>query len=169
MGILVRTSTEFKDAWEASRNGTAESKQRAKTKKVALRLALLAVCNFVNYVADGDRAILLTTNFPLNKETRKNVVLTEVKGFKVEYGINSGEMIPSFKKEAGTTSVGFQYSEDEEITVETKWTTVQSGKSKCVISGLTPGQRVHFRINIGGPRNQSVFSNIISKNVGSGQ
>lgn len=56
------------------------------------------MADYVNYMSDGDRSIILTTGYEPSKDTRTPVVIEPVTGFALEYGDNPGTINLSVKR-----------------------------------------------------------------------
>lgn len=158
--------TEFMQKWTIAQTGSAAQKAEAHTLKLNVQQLIKPIWQKVNFIADGSRDKLLTTSFKLSKDTRTLLVLGPIEKFKVEQGTNAGELIPSFKKQAGIKGTTFQYTYDETPTADSKWESKTSSRVSCVLSGLEPGWVVNLRVIITGARNQTIISNPIKTVVG---
>ena len=126
---------------------------------------LKSVADYVNFTADGDRVILLTTGFSLSKEVRTPVVLEPVKEFTVSYGENSGTMYLAVKKGNGI-AVNFEYAvADVPNETEPVWNTTSCTESSCTLSNLPVGKMILIRAGVLGPRRQMVYSETLKKMV----
>jgi hypothetical protein len=116
----------------------------------------------LNVQAKGDREKLLTTGFTLVKETVKNKMPPKPVGFKVENGINDGDLIFSVPTNKDARMYVFFFTPaPAAIADTTRWSSVSSTSHKQQISGFTHGVEYECRCAYQGPDRILVFSDTI--------
>lgn len=162
---LKAASDAYALALATAKVGTPSQVAEKNDRKAELVVALKAMGDYVNYMAGGDRVMLLTTGFEVSKDSRTPVVIEPIENLMVDYGSNSGTLDLSIKKGAGVRSVVFQYSLAETVDNNTAWISSTCTESKCTIDNLPVGKMVWIRAGVVGPRRQSIFSQPVQKMV----
>lgn len=162
---LKAACTAYAKALAIAKVGTPSQIAEKNDRKAELVIALKAMGDYVNYMAGGDRAILLTTGFGVSKDTRTPVVIEPIDALMVDYGSNSGTLDLSIKKGAGVRSVVFQYSLEATVDNNTAWMSSTCTESKCTIDNLPVGKMVWLRAGVIGPRRQAYYSQPLQKMV----
>ena len=133
-----------------------------------LFLRIRALCGIVNFVAQGNRVLLLSTGFNISKVTTTPVVIEPAKNVLVNYGVNSGELDVTAKGVAGNKGLVFEYAliaignaEIENV----NWISKPSSTSRCTLVNLPVGQTVQIRVGIAGARKQLVYTTPVLKLV----
>lgn len=162
--VVITARDLFAQQWSVATTGNSAQKQAAKTAKALLQKALKALALEVNYLADGNRTMVLTTGYEVSKDTISRQVLGAITGLYVHQGVNAGEIIIGFHLQSAIQGTGIDYAYTVNPDSTTVWTTVPNGKkSKMVLTGLQPGNVITIRAWATGPRNQRVVSqNIIT-------
>jgi hypothetical protein len=135
--------------------------------KVNLLDALRNLNDMVNYVAQGDRVILLGSGFDVSKETVTPVVLEPAKNVVIKYGENSGQMDVAVKGVKGHKGLVFEYAVADEtgVAATSAWVSQPSGTTSHTITDMPVGQKVLIRVGIAGPRKQLVYTEPVAKLV----
>ena len=162
---LKTAATAYSDALAIAKTGTSAQVAEKNDRKTALVAAMKAMGDYINYMAGGDRAMLLTTGFLVSKDTRTPVVIEPVKDLTIAYGGNSGTLDLSVKKSAGVRSVVFQYSLEPVVDNNTAWISSTCTESNCTIANLPVGKLVWIRAGVVGLRRQSIYSAPVQKMV----
>ena len=130
--------------------------------------ALRALCNEVNYVANGDRVMLLSSGFGVSKDIWTPVVIEPAKNVIVHYGDNSGEMNVTVKGVKGHKGLVFEYAivpATGSLADDSAWISKPSATTQCTLVNMPVGAKVLIRIGISGPRNQLVYTAPVLKLV----
>ena len=131
--------------------------------KNSRRAELIALClqlnNSVASTADGNVEALVSTGLPLRKK-RESVVLDAPSNFRIENGINSGDLEVKVDGQRGVSTFGFEYTLDPP-TEESVWVKTICTTSRCTIKGLTPGKRYWFRPFITGSKGQHITGDML--------
>ena len=131
--------------------------------KNSRRVELIALCvqlgNSVTGTADGNVEALVSTGLPLRKK-RQSVVLVPPSNFRIENGVNSGELDLKVDGQRGVSTFGFEYTVDPP-TEESVWVKTICTTSRCTIKGLTPGKKYWFRPFITGSKGQHITGDML--------
>ena len=131
--------------------------------KNSRRAELVALCvqlgNSVSSTADGNVEALVSTALPLRKK-RQSVVLDAPSNFRIENGINSGDLDLKVDGQRGVSTFGFEYTVDPP-TEESVWVKTICTTSRCTIKGLTPGKRYWFRPFVTGSKGQHITGDML--------
>lgn len=130
-----------------------------KQKRKALEQILRRLVSYVNFMAKGDRNILLTSGFDINKEQEQNCTIEKPSDLKVINGLNAGELIVSVPAVRGAVAYLYQYTNDA-IPKERSWKNSVSSCYKYKICNLESGKRYWCRVTAIGTRGQVEFSNL---------
>ena len=145
--------------WGTATTGTSSQKQAAKAAKASLQTALKELALDINYLANGNRTMVLTTGYSIRKENTARQVLGAITGLYVNQGVNAGEVIIGFNPQGAIQGTGVDYAYTSKPDNTTLWITVPNGKkSKIILTGLEPGSVLTVRAWATGPRNQTVVS-----------
>ena len=117
--------------------------------------ATITLGTSVSLTANGDLEMLLSTAFPLRKQSQP-VVLAKPSNFRCTNGINPGELDLKVDTMDGVVSFNFTYTVYPP-TDTSAWTTVTSSKSSCTITGLESGKKYWFRVAAIGSKGQLVW------------
>jgi hypothetical protein len=131
-------------------------------KRGVLTRLIRALALYINLTAEGDRSLLLTTGFDVNKE-RQPVIITNPENLAIVNG-NTGELIVSVKTVKGATAYVHAYTTDA-ILAESSWVSVTTTSRKNIFTGLEPGKTYYCRVAAVGPKGQIKYSTIGSRMV----
>ena len=99
--------------------------------------------NYVDRMADGDEAVILSAGFHLAKQPSPS----EKSEFSVEAGDVPGTMVLKRKALAGASAYVWQYYVGTAAPAEGDWLFASSTtQTSYVMKGLTPGTKVWFRV-----------------------
>jgi hypothetical protein len=118
---------------------------------------------YVLFTAQGNRSIVLQSGFKLAKEPVP-IVMAPPTGGKLENGNQPGTLISSVKRVRGARSYNHQYTTDP-LLAEGSWITIGCTVPKCHLTGLVPGTKYYVRVGAIGPREQVLYSDVMSKIV----
>ena len=103
--------------------------------------------------------LLVSTGIPLKKKPG-SIVLEAPSNFRIENGVNSGELDVKVDSQRGATGFGFDYTMDPP-TEESVWVKTLCSTSRCTIKGLTPGKRYWFRPFVTGSKGQHITGDML--------
>src|SRR5437868_4199630 len=153
----------FAEALIAAASGNRSDIADKNAKREVLENLLEALARYLNYTADGDRSLLLTTGYDVNKE-RQPVVITTPENLVIINGPNPGELIVSVKAVKGAKSYVFEYTTDATL-AEGSWVRITSSSRKNVLTNLESGKTYYCRVAAIGPKQQIMYSTIGSRVV----
>lgn len=165
---MVKAQNAYVIALAASKDGSRVQAAEKNVSKAAVLESLRILCGIVNFVAQGDRVMLLGSGFNISKETVAPVVIEPAKNVIVAYGANSGELDITAKGVAGNKGLVFEYALIAVGNVETEnvnWISKPSSASRCTLVNLPVGQTVQIRVGIAGARKQLVYTTPVLKLV----
>ena len=153
---------EYAKQWSLGYTGTSSQKAAANAAKAALQNEMKMLASDINYVAQGNRSMLLTTGYETSKDIISRLVLGAITGLYVTQGVNAGEVIVGFDTQGAIQGTGVDYAYTATPDSTTPWITIPNGKkTKLILKGLEPGSVLSVRAWATGPRNQSVVSQIV--------
>ena len=169
---LLATLVTAQDAYAASlaiaKDGNRMQAAEKNVAQLAVFEALRALCNMVNFTADGDRVILLSSGFNVSKDITTPVVIEPAKNVIVNYGANSGEMDVTVKGVKGHKGLVFEYAvatAENKLAADAGWVSLPSSTTQCTLVNMPVGQRVLIRVGIAGARKQLVYTTPVAKLV----
>jgi hypothetical protein len=153
----------FAAALAAAASGNRADIADKNAKREVLVNLLIALARYINFTAEGDRALLLTTGYDVNKEKQPTTIGTP-ENLKIVNGDNPGELIVSVKAVKGAKSYVFEYTADATL-AEGSWVSITSTSRKNVFTDLESGKTYYCRVAAVGPKGQVKFSSIGSRVV----
>ncbi len=168
LATLVTANAAYAAALSIAKDGNRMQAAEKNVAKLAVQDALRELCNLVNFVAAGNRVLLLSSGFDISKDIAATVVIEPAKNVIVSYGANSGEMNVAVKGVKGHKGLVFEYSvatDNNTIAEDATWISRPSSTTQCTLVDMPVGQRVHIRIGISGARRQLVYTAPVLKLV----
>lgn len=163
---VKRLFAAYQEKYEAAKKGSTLQKTERDFARTELLTSTVDLVAELEYVARGNRIALLSTGFPLNKDTRTPVVVEQFKKFTVVYGQNIGELIADVKRGKGAKTVIYQYTLDAVVTANSMWITVLGSGDTCTFINLPVGKIVNVRAGaIGSKKQPVVYSSPITMTV----
>ncbi len=132
--------------------------------KDALLNGMRQLSTDVEAIANGDKALLISSGFELASTGEGTSSLGLPTDFKITDGVNAGELKFSCKKAANAMAYNYEYT-DEAPTDLTQWKVVPSTNREITVRGLRSGVRVYGRIKAIGRKNQEANSDVLSRVV----
>ena len=129
----------------------------------ALTVLLRSMAGYVNFVANGDAAKLLTSGFDLSKEST-SVIITKPENLQVMNGANAGELEVTVNRVKGATAYQHEYTADAAAPV-VNWISIASTSRRIVFSNLQPGSKYYCRVGAVGPKGQLVYTDALARIV----
>lgn len=154
----------FSEALDACRDGDRLKQAIKNQKKDELIVLLHLLADFVLFKSGGDSVKALSSGFSIAKSPSPAPPITGPASYTVEQGENSGELLSKAGRVKGAIGYLHQYATDA-MMAEDNWKSVPSSRTTCIIPNLQPGTKYNCRVAVIGPRNQLVYSDIVSRIV----
>ncbi len=154
---------DFSDSLVTAQGGKRADIAVKNQNRAALIALLRQLAAYVNFIANGDRAILLTSGFDITSEGGVSAI-TKPENLQVVNGDNPGELIVSVDSVPAAKAYMFEYSTDSTL-AETSWQKMPFTQSSFTFTGLDSGKKYFCRVAAVGTRGQMVYSDIISRIV----
>jgi hypothetical protein len=129
----------------------------------SLAIQLTKLASYVDFTAQGDRAILSSSGFSLTAETSSSKALAQPSNFTVEVGSKSGAALAYVNGVANAKAYLFRWGVAP--VVNDNWFHAIHSKPRFTITGLVPGTTYSFQIAVAGSKGQMVETDIITKMV----
>ncbi len=130
-------------------------------KKEALIAILRSLAAYVNFIANGDKTVIMSAGFDTTKDNASALPLAEPKNFKVTNGINAGEAITSISGVRNVKTYLHQYTADP-ITDASVWQSKYVSTRTCTFSNLQSGKKTWFRVAAIGTGQQIAYTEPLS-------
>jgi hypothetical protein len=124
---------------------------------------LRSLSTYVNLVAKGDAAMILSSGFNISKD-RQPVALTKPENLRVENGLGSGQLFVTVKAVKGAYAYLHEYTTDATL-APGSWVTTNSTASRYTFNNLQPGTLYYCRVGAVGSNNQLLYSDAVSRMV----
>jgi hypothetical protein len=160
---IRETAEQFQVAMTNARRGDTLKimiKNDVKEKLISL---LRELGELVEKRSNGDDLLLIRSGFLLTKPS-KEVTIQKPEEFEVLPGKMNGQIILQVKRVKGAKAYMYQYTRDP-LTDNSQWETINSTQRKIVISNLPLGVKFLFQVAAIGPRNQVVYTEIMSRYI----
>lgn len=128
-----------------------------------LILQLRELGEWIQKRSNGAETPLKASGFLITKP-KEVIELAEPTEFRILPGKNNGEIIMRVKRVIGAKAYLFQYTPDP-LTPESKWEAFYSTTCKKTITNLPLGVKYLFRIAVIGPRDQIIYTNILTRYI----
>lgn len=155
---------DYRLALTAAQSGDRTKIAIKNEKREILTSALRQLSRYTEMAANGNRSILLSSGFEINKERSYNVELGQPENVRLIDGANTGEIIVSCSSVTGVRSYLFQHTPDP-LTAESAWTSDASTKSEFALKGLKSGTKYWCRVVAIGSNDQQTVSNPVARIV----
>ncbi|MCO6500618.1 MAG: fibronectin type III domain-containing protein [Vicingus serpentipes] len=140
LATITEKAAALQEAYTASRDAGKELTSAMHAKEFELEIAMIALGNYVQNIANNDNEIGDVIIYSAGMEVRKpNGSLN--KTFAVQNTTNEGRVKLHTKSE-GRVAYIWEYSSDQEEWIQAGVTT----QAATIINGLTPGKRYYFRV-----------------------
>lgn len=131
--------------------------------RLDLTMMLVQLASSVNNIANGDRAMLVSSGFDLSRQPDPSPLVKPVTVILTD-GPNAGELVLKVPGVKGARGYIHEYT-PEPLTQDSEWTKVITTMSKCTFKNLVSAQRYWCRVAAIGPNDQVVFSDAVSRVV----
>ena len=153
VGVVKDLAIEYSKALHASSSGDLNKISYKNEIRAKLITELQNLGRYINALYIGNKTVLLTTGYELTSENTDSYTLGAIENFKIVNGKTMGELISQCNGVKNKLTYMHQYT-DEVPTENTNWTTINSTKSKQVISNLIPAKTYYFRMQVLGKGDQ---------------
>ena len=164
LAVLREATTTYTAALAKTQSGSKEATALKIKAREALIVLLKQIAARVQTISDGDRNIILSTGYDVNKKWSKVGSLSKPTNFKLKQGSNKGSIYLVCDPIAGAGFYQFEYTEGIP-TPNSLWHTEDSTKRKITIAGLSSGKQYTFRMAGGGSHLSRIWSEVISSYV----
>lgn len=161
MATLQAAITAYNQALTAAQSRDKNDVAVKNEKRSELNDLLTSLAAYVNFAADGDRTILISSGFDLAKEG-DTTPLQKPENIQVEDGVNTGELTVSVTAVKGAKSYVHQFTQDP-VTASSQWTHVNSTASRYTFKNLAGATRYWCRVAAIGAYDQMVISDSASR------
>ena len=151
----------YGDALAAAKTKDKNSVAAKNDARDKLTETLIHLAASVTAIAKGNRTILISSGFELEKEG-EGVIIVKPNTVILTDGAISGEMVIKVPAVKGAKAYAPMYTADP-LTEESQWTQFLSSTSKFTFKGMVPGTRYWARMGVLGPNGQIVYSDAISR------
>ena len=160
---IRETSDQYQTALYSSFNGDILYINIKNDLREKLILQLRELGEWIQKRSNGAEIPLKSTGFLITKP-KEAIELTEPTEFRILPGKNNGEIIMKVKRVIGAKAYLFQYTPDP-LTPESKWEAFYCTTCKKTITNLPLGVKYLFRIAVIGPRDQVLYTNILTRYI----
>lgn len=148
------------DAFEAQLEqgrGSTYGSALKKEKRNELIDVLHSLGRYVDFTANGDEVIILSSGFSVTKQYAPKPPIQGITNLQLKDGLNAGEVALSFERAANATGYLYQFTQDP-VTAASTWQSQPGTTSKNTITNLQSGVAYWFRVVALGVNDQSVTS-----------
>ena len=157
-GVIVQ----FTAAVQAAENGDRQQVAAKKAIRQTLIDTLHLLGNFVLFTAGGNEVVATSSGFRISRVAQPKPPLTNPDGLVLKAGLNRGELELSCRRVKGAISYVYEISEAP-LTNSSQWKTTAGTAAKVLFDGLESGKEYACRIAAIGPRQQTVYSDVMTR------
>jgi Fibronectin type III domain len=154
----------FSAALNESRDGDRLKVAIKNQKRDELVDILHLLADFVLFKSAGDSVIAISSGFSIGKQPAPAPPITKPENLRVLQGENSGQLSTKVKQVKGAKSYLHQYATDV-MMAQNNWLNIFCTRSSCMIDDLQPGTKYNVRVAAVGPKDQLVYSDVVSRIV----
>ena len=153
--------TEYSTALAGARTKDKVQVELKNIKRAALIAVLKSLAVYVNFTSKGDRSIMASSGFDVNKETKSATVMSAPNNFKVVSGENSGEAFLKVSGVKGIKTYAYQYTPDP-LTDASVWVIKYATTRNFTFEGLETAKKYWFRVAAIGSGDQIMYTDPIA-------
>ena len=161
---LRQATTTYIALLAKTQSGSKEATAQKNQAREVLIVLLKQIAARVQTISDGDRNIILSTGYDVNKKWSKVGSLSKPANFKLKQGSNKGSIYLVCDPIAGAGFYQFEYTEGIP-TPNSIWMKQSSTRRKITIDGLISGKQYTFRMAGGGSHLSRIWSEVLSSYV----
>jgi hypothetical protein len=160
---MTSVTEEYATRLVAAQGGSRADIAEKNAQREALTSMLQQLSDYVNLIAAGDRTMLTSSGFDLNKQPQP-ITIGQPEDLRVLNGINEGELVVSVSAVKGAKAYVYEYTMDASLAAGS-WISITGSKRKIVVAGLQPGKRYYCRVAAVGANGQIAYTAVISRIV----
>jgi hypothetical protein len=164
LAVLRQATTTYIAALAKTQSGSKEDTALKIQAREALIVLLKQIAARVQTISEGDRNIILSSGYDVNKKWSKVGPLSKPTNFRLQQGSNKGSIYLVCDPIAGAGIYEVEYTEGIP-TPNSIWMKQSSTKRKITIDGLTSGKQYTFRMAGGGSHPSRIWSEAMSSYV----
>lgn len=153
--------TDYSNALSLAQNRDKLQVAIKNTKRKTLLNLLKELATYVNFIANGNKSVIISAGFDASKDGVSAPPLTQPKNFKVKSGMNSGQAITSISGVKGARSYVHQCTPDP-LTDASVWESNFVTTRTFTFEGMVPGKKTWFRVGAVGTGKQRAYTDPIS-------
>ena len=161
---LREANTSYIAALAKTQSGSKEATALKNQARAALIGVLKQIAAQVQTISDGDRTVILSSGYDVNKKWSKVGPLNKPTNFRLQQGSNKGSIYLVCDPIPGAGIYEVEYTEGIP-TPNSLWMKQTSTKRKITIANLTSGQQYTFRMAGGCSHLSRIWSEVISSYV----
>jgi len=142
---LAKSRKSLKQAIEIASFGDKRALGARKLCEKQLDSAIRKAAAFVSHESDGNDELITAAGFELRKRNNKSLELDAPQGLKIKRTEKSGELKLNWKPVKNSRNYLVQFT-SKSTNNKTKWETVFSTRSGCIIQALVPGKIYKIRV-----------------------
>ena len=162
--VIQQQLSDYLISASVAQNRDRDAVQTKLVTRQLLTGSLKTLGKYVTLIADGDRQMLISSGFVLNKRGDVVPPLARPENIQVTDGLNPGSAFVSVNSVKQAKSYLYQFTMDP-ITEKSVWTTESGTGKSFTFTNLQRNLRYWFRIAAVGSRGQLVYSDVISRIV----
>ena len=161
---LRESTTTYTATLAKAQSGSKEATAHKNQARAALIAVLKQIAARVQAISDGDKTLILSSGYDVNKKWSKVGSLGKPSNFRLQQGSNKGSIYLVCDPIAGAGIYEVEYTEGIP-TPNSLWMKQTSTKRKITIADLTSGKQYTFRMAGGGSHLSRIWSEMISSFV----
>jgi hypothetical protein len=161
---LREANTSYIAALAKTQSGSKEATALKNQTRAALIAVLKKIAAQVQTISDGDRTVILSSGYDVNKKWSKVGPLSKPANFRLQQGSNKGSIYLVCDPIPGAGIYEVEYTEGIP-THNSLWMKQTSTRRKITIANLTSGKEYAFRMAGGGSHLSRIWSEMISSYV----
>lgn len=164
LALLRQTTTTYIALLAKTQSRSKEDTALKNQAHEILITMLKQIAVHVQVISDGDRNIILSSGYDVNKKCSKVGPLSKPANFKLQQGSNKGSIDLVCDPIAGASIYEVEYTEGIP-THNSIWMKQSSTKRKITIANLISGKQYTFRMAGGGSHPSRIWSEVLSSYV----
>jgi len=161
---LREATTTYIAALAKTQSGSKENTALKNQARAILIAMLKQIAAHVQIISEGNKTLILSTGYDVNKKWSKVGSLSKPLNFKLKQGSNKGSIYLVCDPIAGASIYEFGYTEGIP-TPNSIWMKQTSTRRKITMDGLSSGKQYTFRMAGGGSHLSRIWSEEISSYV----
>ena len=164
MPVIAELLGNYIESANVAQNRDRDAVETKSVNRNLLTASLKTLGKYVTLTANGDRQKLVSSGYPMNRRGEPVPPLGKPENIQATDGINPGSVYISVNAVKRAKSYLYQYTLDP-VTETSVWETASGTARSFTFTNLKRNTRFAFRIAAVGSRNQTVYSDIITRVV----